>query len=163
MELFERLLSSGDFLGALLGVLLGQFLSQKHTRKTEKLKAQQEIFTEYGERYAKIMGEIVKHYTKIEDESFDFENQEQRKNTTEYFLLIADQYMLYKKDLVAPEVWKVWNSNIEKQMKCRFFKEAYVYVESQIDLPIEFNEYLELLNMPYEQKLLYDLLISKRD
>ena len=150
-EIFMQTLGSG-FFGSILGILIAQYLKNHNNQKQSLQKAQQQMFSTYSERYSKIMSLIVKHYTKVEEESFDFKNSQQRENLTQFFLLFSELFVLHNQSLIEDSSWEIWKKSLSTQMKSLFFSEAWKYVESQIEFSDDFVIYMNHRSLIKEMK-----------
>lgn len=100
------------------------------------------------------MSQIVRHYTKIEEEEFDFKNDNQRENLTHFFLLFSELYTLHNKSLLEDSSWEVWNKSLSTQMKSKFFSQAWSYVNSQLDFSSEYVRFVSDKDLKKEETTL---------
>ena len=90
--------------GALLS--LAYFIQKQ---KLEETKVFNDLFREYNERYATLSSELAKIQDRPQSEEL---NDAERTTLIEYFNLCGEEYLMYSKGYIFPEVWRAWENGI---------------------------------------------------
>lgn len=133
MEFWLKIISAVSSLG--VTSLWFQWGSQRRQRRLDN-------FHRYASRYEELFSEIVRLGPL--DRPFQPQSERDRALVIKLFMLYSEEFYLgEEKRLLDQRAWLVWRSGIEYSMRYSYFRDAWHFCRSQMDLEGSFAMFVD--------------------